>query len=275
MEQKTKSTAAAQRASQIKTLRTEASDVVRHSWLALTGMNILSVLIPILIPAAYAVLAVLLKLPAAAEAVAGGVVALLAGMALQAYFTMGQGSALLKAADNKEIGLCAAFSRVDDAGCALALFLLGLILLCAALVPGAAVAYLGWGLTGAWRIVVMALGCLIALALLLVVMLSGCLSLFVVAEDESCGAAVALLRSARLMKGRKRQLVQALLPSVLILLGLTAAMALLLWPLAVKRDILTDTLMIAGGVAYVIAVVYIFMRTQAMLACLYRSAAKE
>lgn len=275
MEQKTKSTAAAQRASKIKALRTEASDVVRHSWLALTGMNILSVLIPILIPAAYVVLAVLMKLPAGVETVAGGVVALLAGMAWQAYFTMGQGSALLKAADNKEIGLRDAVSRADDAGRGLSLFLLGLIVLCASLVPGAAVVYGGLCLSGLWRIVVAALGCVLALALLLVVLLSGCLSLFVMAEDADCGAAVALLRSARMMKGHKRELIQSLLMPLLIFAIMTAAMALLLWPLLVKRDLLTDTLMFAGAVAYVIDICWTFMHMQASLACLYDSIRKE
>lgn len=275
MEQKTKSTAAAQRASQIKTLRTEASDTVRHGWLAMTGMNALSVLIPLLIPVAYVALAVLLKLPLTAETVVCGVVALLAGMTLQAYFIMGQAKELLQAAAGKEIRVRTVMDRMEDAGRALALFLLGLIVLCASVVPGAAIAWWGWSLAGWWKIIVTALGGVIALALLVVVTLSGCLSLFIMAEDGECGAAVALLRSARLMKGHKRQLVKAVAPALLILLALAATMALLLWPLAVKRDVLTDTLMYAGGVTCVIAVVYMHLWMQTLLACLCNSIVKE
>ena len=73
----------------------------------------------------------------------------------------------------------------------------------------------------------------------------------------------------------KRLMVWALLPSLLLQIGLAAAMALLLWPLNVKRDFLTDTLMYAGGVAFVIATGYIFMRLQAMLACLFNSLDQE
>lgn len=275
MEQKTKSTAAAQRASQITALRTEASDTVRHSWPVLTGMNILSVLIPILIPAAYVLLAVLQKLPLTVETVLGGVIALLVGMALQSYAAVGHSAALAKMAAGKEVHFREIKGRLDDAGRGLALLLLGLIVLCASVVPGGAVAALGLGLGGAWKTVVTAVGIAVAVALLVVILLSCCLALYCLAADSKCGAAVALLRSARLMKGHKRQLVVALLPSLLLMVGLTAAMALLLWPLAVKRDFLTDTLMIVGGVAYVIAAAYSFMRTQAMTACLYNSVVKE
>lgn len=271
MEQKTKSSAALQ----ITALRTESSDTVRHSWLLMWILNNLDALIAVLIPVAYAVAAVLLRLPAAVETAVIGMVMLLIGMVLQSFLTMGHAVVLLRTAEGKDVHFRDAAARTGEAGRSIALLVLGLIMLCASLVPGAAVASLGWSLAGVWKIVVVASGAVIALALLMVMLLSSCLALFVMAEDEACGAAAAVIRSARLMKGHKRQLVQALLPSILLLIGLTAAMALLLWPLVVKRDFLTDTLMIAGGVAYVIAAVYIFMRAQAMLACLYHTAARE
>lgn len=271
MEQKTKVSEAAQRAAQVKSLRTEASDMVRHSWLVMTGMNVLSVLIPVLIPVAYVVMAVLMKLPLSDETVLCGVVSLLAGMVLQCYFSMGQAGAMIQSAKGKEIRLRDVVSRVDDAGRVLALFVGGFILLCAAVVPGACLIHLGWSIGGAWRVVLMSVGCLLAAVLLVVVALSTSLSLFVLAEDAECSAAVALLRSARMMKGSKRRMLMALVPAVLIMLAMTAAMALLLWPMTVKRDFLTDALMYAGGVAYVIAACWSFMYAQSVLTCVYNT----
>ena len=275
MEQKTKLSAAAQKALQITSLRNEASDTVRHSWLDIIGMNCVTVLVPILILVVCAVLVVTMQLPADLETGLVFAVCLVVGMALQSFVALGFADALRKMAAGKDIHFKAVGDQAGSAGRALMFLMLGLILLAASVVPGGAIVLAGLSLQGTWKIVVAVLGSVIAAAALAVVMLSTCLAPFCMAKDEECGAAVALVRSARLMKGQKRQLVWALLPSLLLQIGLAVAMALLLWPLNVKRDFLTDTLMYAGGVAFVIATGYIFMRLQAMLACLFNSLDQE
>lgn len=271
MEQKTKMSDAMKRSAMITMIRAEASDTVQHSWWKLLCQNILAVMIPVLMPAAFVACVLLMKLPVDGMLLTVGMVCLLGAMAFQAYFSLGFCRSIMKAIAGKEIRVSGVMDGADEAGRALGLYVMGLVLLLAAAAPGAAIAWAGWQLGGVWGVVLMAAGAAAALALVLVVMLSGSMALFIMADDSSCGGVAAILRSARMLKGHKREIVRAVLPSFLLSIGLTAAMALLLWPLFVKQDILTSSLMYAGGVAYVISLVYIFMRAQGILAGFYRS----
>lgn len=254
------------KAENLGAIRTEASDTVQHSWIVLTCMNVLAILFPLLLPAAYVTFAVLTKLPLDGMTIAGGVVSVLACIALQSYTHGGLATALDRMAAGKNVRIGMLGEGMDDAGRVMLLYIASLVMLCVSVVPGAAVMY-GATLMGGWlRYVVLAAGAVLALALLIFMMLRYSMSLFILVRDESCGAVAALRRSAKMMKGGKRRIVRILLPSVLIMIGMSAAMALLLWPLAVKRDVLTDALMYAGGVAYVIALVYMFMQAQCVLA---------
>lgn len=255
----------------MSSLRTEAFDLAGHNWFVLIVMNFFSNVLPLLLPAAYAVFVVHAQLPVRMDTVAVGVVALVAGLVLQGYFSMALGAGLRRMADGHDVRVSETFIWGWHAGRAISLFVLGFVVLCAAAIPGAAV--IGYALTlcGTWKYVLLAVGAVLALALVLFTALSGCLSLYVMAEDKECGAMTAFLRSARLMKGRKMALLRACVPSLVIWVALCAGMALLLWPMTTTRDLLTDALMYAGAAAFVILTVYLFMAQQALTACLYAS----
>lgn len=248
-------------------IRTEASDTASHSWVTLTGMNLLAVLLPMLIPMIFVGATLSLGLPMNGTTAGALVASFLICLALQSYSIPGLANGLMRMAEGKDVPLSAALKKTDDAGRALLLFLCGILMIVLSLIPGALVLYLSKFLQGWWQLAGQIAGVLLVAGLMLFTVLRYSLSLFVLVDEPDNGVIGAMRRSAALMKGRKRTVIRAVLPLLLLAVGLTVAMALLLWPMNVRRDILTDALMYAGGAAYVIALGFMFLQIQCVLAC--------
>lgn len=250
-------------------MRVEASDAVSGSWLKLTVMNVLAFVMPLLIPVVFVLLMHRLDMPIAGTNLVALIGSVLACLALQSYLLPGFGNGLINVALGHKVPFGQMIGDTEKAGRVLCLQLLMILALAVCALPGAVVLLLLGGKAGILGLVMKVLGVALLVAGMAFAGLRYGLALFCLLDSgDSCPLA-AMMHSAKLMKGSTVKALRALIPPVLILLGLTAAVALLRWPLSVQRDILTDALMYAGTAAYIVYFAFVIMQMQALMVNIY------
>lgn len=250
-------------------LRVEASDTVSGSWVKMVILNVIGFVLPLLLPAAFGLLMGRMGLPMEGVnllAVIGGA---LAGLAIQSYLLPGFSSGLIRVALGQRVPVSRMTEGMEKAGNMLCLMLLMIIALAVCALPGAAVLFFLGGKSGLVGLALKVCGGALLAAGVIFAFLRYGLALFCMTDAGDDCALAAMMHSAKLMKGNTLKALRAMIPPVLIALGLAVAVALLRWPLSVQRDFLTDGLMYAGTAAYAVYVVFVYLQIQAMMANIY------